>query len=174
MRAKPPLRPAPHDSSWRIERFAGSDLRRYRDLFHLVGDDYLWAGRLLMPEAELLGFLNDPRVEVYVLVTSGGDEGLLDLDFRIEGECEISLFGVAPALIKTGAGRRLMNHGLEIAWSHPIERFWLHTCSLDHPSALAFYQRTGFTPYERRVEVYDDPRALGLTRADAAPHVPIL
>ncbi len=67
-----------------------------------------------------------------------------------------------------------MNQGLEIAWSHAIKRLWLHTCTLDHPSALAFYQRTGFTPYERRVEVYDDPRALGLTRADAASQVPIL
>jgi GNAT superfamily N-acetyltransferase len=174
MRAKPALRPAAHESSWRLERLDESDLRRYRDLFHLVGDDYLWAGRLLMPEVELVQFLSDPRVEVYALLTDRGDEGLLDLDFRVDGECEISLFGVAPPLINTGAGRWLMNHGLEIAWSHPIERFWLHTCSLDHPNALAFYQRTGLTPYERRVEVYDDPRALGLTRADAAPHVPIL
>jgi GNAT superfamily N-acetyltransferase len=174
MRAKPALRPAPHVFSWRLERFAGTDMSRYRDVFHLVGDDYLWAGRLLMAEAELLHFLSDPRVEAYVLVTDRGDEGLLDLDFRTEGECEISLFGVAPSLIATGAGRWLMNQALEIAWSHPIERFWLHTCSLDHPNALGFYQRTGFKPYERRVEVYDDPRMLGLTRRDAAPHVPTL
>ena len=174
MRSKPSLRPAPHETSWRLERFSETDLRRYRDIFHLVGDEYLWAGRLLMPEAELLHFLSDPRVEVYVLVTSRGDEGLLDLDFRIDGECEVSLFGVAPSLVATGAGRWFMNQGLEIAWSHAIKRFWLHTCTLDHPSALAFYQRTGFTPYERRVEVYDDPRALGLTRADAASQVPIL
>ncbi len=174
MRAKPALRPAPQESSWRLERFAGSDLERYRALFHRVGDDYLWAGRLLMPEAELRRFLSDPHVEVYILATPRGDEGLLDLDFRVEGECEISLFGVAPALISTGAGRWLMNHALEIAWSYQIERFWVHTCTLDHPNALDFYQRTGFTPYERKVEVYDDPRYLGITRRDAAPRVPLL
>ncbi len=174
MREKPLLRPAPQESSWRLERLDGLDLARYRALFHVVGDEHLWAGRLLMPEAELRRFLRDPRVEVYVLATGRGDEGLLDLDFRFAGECEISLFGVAPRLIHTGAGRWFMNHAVEIAWSHPIERFWVHTCSLDHPNALAFYQRTGFAPYERKVEVYDDPRHLGLTRADAAPHVPIL
>ncbi|MBV9333836.1 MAG: GNAT family N-acetyltransferase, partial [Candidatus Eremiobacteraeota bacterium] len=59
-------------------------------------------------------------------------------------------------------------------WSRSIGRFWLHTCTLDHPGALAFYRRTGFTPYARKVEVFDDPRYLGLTRADAAPGVPIL
>jgi GNAT superfamily N-acetyltransferase len=174
MRRKPPLRPVSAEASWRIERFDGTDLHRYRTLFHLVGDEYLWAGRLLMPETELRAFLRDPRVEVYVLVTDRGDEGLLDLDFRIDRECEISLFGVAPALIKSRAGRYLMNHALETAWSHPIERFWLHTCTLDHPNALAFYRRTGFVPYERKVEVYDDPRSLKLTRSDAAPLVPIL
>ncbi|HZV77712.1 MAG TPA: GNAT family N-acetyltransferase [Candidatus Babeliales bacterium] len=174
MREKPALRPAPHDPSWRFERLATPDLTRYRALFHCVGDEYLWAGRLLMAEDELSRFLADPRVETYVLVTAGGDEGLLDLDFRADRECEISLFGVAPSLLGTGAGRWLMNHAIDVAWSHPIERFWLHTCTLDHPSALGFYQRSGFRPYARKVEVYDDPRYLGLTRADAAARVPIL
>jgi GNAT superfamily N-acetyltransferase len=174
MRAKPAPRPSPANASWRLERFDRPDLERYRAVFHRVGDEYLWAGRLLMPEAQLGRFLTDPSIEVYVLRTERGDEGLLELDFRVAGECELSLFGVAPALVSTGAGRWLMNHALEIAWSRRIDRFWLHTCSLDHPNALAFYRRTGFVPYERKIEVYDDPRYLGLTRTDAAARVPIL
>ncbi len=174
MRQKPPLRLGPNESTWRLEGLDGSDLGRYRTLFHRVGDDYLWAARLLLPEADLARLLRHPLVEVYALVTSRGDEGLLELDFRVDKECEIGLFGVAPSLIATGAGRWLMNHALDIAWSNPIERFWLHTCTLDHSNALGFYERSGFKPYERKVEIYDDPRFLGLTRADAAPHVPIL
>jgi GNAT superfamily N-acetyltransferase len=174
MRAKPRLRAEPTEMDWRLERFDEPDLTRYRAVFHRVGDEQLWAGRLLMPEAELVRFLTNPRVEPFVLVTERGDEGLLELDFRVENECELSLFGVAAPLIGTGAGRWLMNRGIELAWSRPIERFWLHTCSLDHPNALEFYKRSGFVPYERRVEVYDDPRAIGLTRPDAAPRVPVL
>ncbi|MBV8531317.1 MAG: GNAT family N-acetyltransferase [Candidatus Eremiobacteraeota bacterium] len=173
MRAKPPLRPSPADPSWNLERLP-ADLQRYRALFHRVGDEYLWAARLLMPEAQLQDLLEDSRLEVYALATSRGDEGLLELDFRVDRECELVLFGVAAALVNTGAGRWLMNRALEVVWSHPVDRFWLHTCTLDHPSALAFYRRTGFTPYERRVEVYDDPRVLGLTRRDAASRMPIL
>jgi GNAT superfamily N-acetyltransferase len=174
MREKPPRRDGPSDPAWRLERLATPDLPRYLALFHRVGDEYLWAGRLLMPQEELVRYLTDPRVEVYVLATPDGDEGLLELDYRVEGECEISLFGVAPTLIASGAGRWLMNHAVELAWSAPIARLWLHTCTLDHPKALAFYQRTGFRPYERKVEVYDDPRMLKLTRADAAARVPTL
>lgn len=127
-----------------------------------------------MPEDELARYLTDPRIEVYLLVTRSGDEGLLELDFRVADECEIALFGVAAPLVGSGAGRWLMNNALDIAWDHDIERFWLHTCTLDHPNALEFYRRTGFTPYGRKVEVFDDPRYLGLTRRDAAPLVPIL
>jgi GNAT superfamily N-acetyltransferase len=174
MRAKSALRSSRQEPSWHLERFDKPDLERYRSVFHRVGDEWLWAGRMLMGEADLVRFLTDPLVEVYLLVSERGDEGLSELDFRVHRECELTLFGVAPALIGTGAGRWLMNHAIEIAWSHPIERFWLHTCTLDHPDALAFYQRSGFTPFKREVEVYPDPRMLGVTRIDAAPRVPML
>ncbi len=167
------LRPAP-ESGWNLERVQRPDLPRYRALLHRVGDDYLWAARLSMPDGQLEQFLADPRVEAYVLTTADGDEGLLELDFRVESECELSLFGVARALVGRGAGRWLLNRGIEIAWSHPIERFWLHTCNLDHPNALAFYRRSGFVPFKRAIEVYDDPRVTGLVPKETAPHVPIL
>lgn len=173
MRAQPEPRPSP-DGAWRLERLLTPDLPRYRAAVHRVGDEYLWCLRLAMPDDELERFLLDPRVEAYLLVTDDGDVGVLELDFRVDRECELSLFGVAGSQIRTGAGRRLMNHAIEIAWSHPIERFWLHTCTLDHPNALAFYRRSGFQDFKRVVEIYDDPRVLGITRKDAAPHVPIL
>ncbi len=150
------------------------DLARYRALFHRVGDEYLWTLRLLLTDAELRTYLSEPLVEVYTLVTPEGDAGLLELDFREAKECEVALFGVAAQLFGTGAGRWLMNNALEIAWSRPIERFWLHTCSLDHPNALDFYRRTGLTPYARKIEIFPDPRVLDVTRRDAAPRVPTL
>lgn len=174
MLEKPALRPSPNDAAWRLERLREPNLARYRALFHRVADEHLWTLRLLMSDAELRAYLCDPGIEIYLMLGAEGDDGILELDFRVAGECEIALFGVAPSLIGTGAGRWLMNQALEIAWSRPIARFWLHTCSLDHPNALAFYSRTGFTPYARKVEIFPDPRVLGLTHASAAPQVPIL
>lgn len=174
MREQPALRPSPASSEWQLERLRESELARYRALVHRVGDEYLWGARLSMTDEQLNDFLSDSRIEAYILTTEQGDEGVLELDFRIQGECELTLFGIAARLFNTGAGRSLINRGIEIAWSHPIRRFWLHTCTLDHPNALAFYQRSGFRPFKRDVEIYDDPRVTGITRKDAAPHVPIL
>ena len=41
-------------------------------------------------------------------------------------------------------------------------RVWVHTCTLDHPSALGVYQRAGFSAYRRERVVIDDPRLKGL------------
>ena len=38
------------------------------------------------------------------------------------------------------------------AWLMEPERVWLHTRSLDHPSALPMYQRAGFVPYDQQIE----------------------
>jgi hypothetical protein len=66
-----------------------------------------------------------------------------------------------------------MNHAQSIAWAAPIERFWLHTCTLDHPGAIAFYRRSGFAPYKLGVEIADDPRLTGALPRDAFPDVPV-
>jgi hypothetical protein len=67
-----------------------------------------------------------------------------------------------------------MNEAVSRAFAQPISRFFVHTCSLDHPGALPFYMRSGFKPYRRAIEVADDPRLLGFLPLEAAPHVPVL
>ena len=67
-----------------------------------------------------------------------------------------------------------MNEALARAWARPISRFWVHTCSFDHPGALAFYQRSGFRPYQVMVEVHQDPRLTGHLPPEASPQVPLI
>jgi hypothetical protein len=118
--------------------------------------------------------LDAPLVEVYALRANEADAGLLELDFRVPDECELAFFGVSGALIGSGAGRWMMQCALDRVWSRSVCRFWVHTCTLDHAGALAFYLRCGFRAFKREVEIFDDPRANGLLPADAAPHVPLL
>lgn len=153
---------------------AARDLTWYRTLYRRVGEEWLWFSRLRMPDADLLQILGDPAVAVYALSLDGLDEGLLELDFRTAGECELAFFGLTAAARGRGAGRWLMNRALELAWSAPVQRVWVHSCTLDHPAALAFYRRSGFIPVSRQVEVADDPRLTGTLDAGAAPELPLL
>jgi GNAT superfamily N-acetyltransferase len=147
----------------------------YKDLFARVGaNDWLWFSRLKLTDIQLEAIIRDPNVDTYTLTYEGDDEALLELDFRIEGSCELAFFGLTRNLVGTDAGRFLMNRAIDLAWSHDISCFHVHTCTMDHPSALPFYLRSGFVPFLRQVEIVDDPRISGLLPETAAPHVPLI
>ncbi len=172
---KPALRPVKGDvAGLALKHVTKPDLAWYRDLFRAVGTDLLWFSRLRMADKTLAAIIHSPDVEVYALERNGKPEGLLELDFREDGQCELAFFGLTPALVGTAAGRMLMNAALERAFTRPISRLWVHTCTLDHPNALPFYIRSGFTPYERMVEIADDPRLKGESPRDAAPLLPLI
>jgi GNAT superfamily N-acetyltransferase len=173
MRKRPALSSSQRLEGWSLQRI-DPDHRRYRALFKTVGEPWLWFSRALMPDDKLAAILDDPKVEAYALHDGSADVGLLELDFRSEGEVELAFLGLAPGFIGQGAGRFLMNEAVDRAFAKPIERFFVHTCTLDSPSALTFYMRSGFTPYQRAIEVADDPRLLGFLPLESAPHVPVL
>jgi GNAT superfamily N-acetyltransferase len=174
MFARPTLRPEAPEAPWKLTRLEKPGPDAYRALYRQVGAPWLWFSRLFMSEAELTAATHDPKVEVYRLDAPGGEAGILELDFREPGECELAFFGVSPGLIGGGAARWMMNRAIERAWSQPIHRFWVHTCTLDHPGAPAFYMRSGFAPFRRQVEVADDPRLVGLAAPETAAHVPLI
>jgi GNAT superfamily N-acetyltransferase len=174
MTAPPARRPVPPAERFAVHRVARPALDWYRDLFRRIGTDWLWFSRLRLSDPALAAIIHDPAVEVSALRVADRDEGLLELDFRVPDEVELAFFGVTPSLIGHGAGRRLMDAALERAWAGRPRRVWVHTCTLDHPGALAFYRRSGFTPYRTQIEIADDPRLDGTLPPTAAPQVPLI
>lgn len=172
MFVRPAARPE-QKGPWILQRLERPDVDAYRALYGRIGDPWLWFSRILMDDAALAAIVQNPKVEVYGLEAGGKLEGLLELDFRVDGEAELGFFGVVPALIGGGAARWLMNRALELAWSRPIKRFWVHTCTLDHPSALKFYQRSGFVAFRRQIEIEPDPRLKGISMS-STEHTPLL
>ena len=124
----------------------------YRFLYDAVGKDYDWTTRRRMPDADLAAILGDPRDEVHVLVADGVTAGFAELDRRIEGEIELVQFGLMPEFIGQGVGKWFLRWTIERAWSYGPRRFWLHTCTKDHPAALPNYLKAGFTIYKEVVK----------------------
>lgn len=173
MRSPPPARPEA-ELSLSLLRETAPDLEAYRALYRRVGAPWLWFGHLVIDDSALAAVLADPDVHRFTL--RDGDEaiGLLVLDFRIAGECELTYFGVVADRVGEGAGRWLMNRALAHAWRDGVERVHVHTCTNDHPAALAFYLRSGFSAVRREIEIAQDPRLLGHYDREDAPRVPLL
>ena len=174
MTERPRLKPIP-DSSLRLVRWQAPDPEKYRALFRRVGGPWLWYSRLVIHERDLVAIIRDPAVSIFAVVDRQEIEvGMLELDCRTDAECELSYLGLVPELTGQGHGRWLMAHALTLAWRKDVARVWLHTCTLDHPSALGFYRASGFVPIRRTIETFADPRGLGVLPADIAPQIPYL
>jgi GNAT superfamily N-acetyltransferase len=166
-----PLAPSP----LRLVRWPSPDPAKYRALFRRIGEPWLWFSRLVMDDAELGRIIGDPAVEIFAVLDRQGIEiGFLEIDFREPNTAEIAYLGFVPELVGKGHGRWLMGHALGLGWRKDVKRLWVHTCTLDHPSALGFYRAQGFTPFARAIETFDDPRLTGILPREAAPQIPLL
>lgn len=173
MRERPSVRIPP--SALSLRRIASPKAAAYRELFGKVGSRWLWFSRLIMSDTELSAIIEDPGVELYTVEDSNGTKvGMLELDFREPGACELSFVGLVPELSGQGHGRWLLAEAISRAWREGVSRVHVHTCSLDHPAALSAYRRAGFIPYKRAIERFPDPRLIGALPRDCAPQVPLL
>ena len=167
-----PLKTFP--AGYELRKVNPRDIEGYREIYRAVGEDVMWFSRLIMADEELTGILGHPQVECYTLYHGEKAIGVLELNFRDLPNCELAFFGLIKGAIGTGIGHCLMNAALAKAWARPINRLWLHTCNLDHPNALRFYQKSGFKPYKLQIEMHDDPRLQGKMPRDASPQVALL
>jgi GNAT superfamily N-acetyltransferase len=128
----------------------------YRFLYDAVGRDYDWTSRKKLTDPELAAIIHDPRDEVHVLMADGVPAGFAELDRRVESEIELVQFGLMPEFIGQGLGRYFLQWTIDKAWSFSPRRFWLHTCTKDHPAALPNYVKAGFAIYQERTNEKQD------------------
>jgi len=133
-----------------IERCAPSF---WRSLYQEVGAAYHWVDRLPWTDAEIAAYLSDPHVSLWVLTLDGEVAGYFELRKTTDQSVEIAYFGLRPGFYGRGLGGYLLTAAAERAFDAGAKRVWLHTSTLDHPSALPNYLKRGFTPY--RSEEYE-------------------
>jgi GNAT superfamily N-acetyltransferase len=124
----------------------------YRYLYDAVGRRWQWVRRKKYSDEELARTIHDPRDEIHVLHVDGVPAGFAELDRRIEGEIELNQFGLTAEFIGQGLGKWFLQWTIDRAWSYNPRRFWLHTCTLDHPNALPNYQKAGFVVYQEEMK----------------------
>jgi GNAT superfamily N-acetyltransferase len=134
----------------------------YRYLYDTVGEPWLWFERRILDDAAVDAQIHRPTIEIFVLYVRGGPAGFFELDTAVPRETKLCYFGLIPDFIGRRLGPYLLQAAIDRAWSRPIDRFWLHTSTFDHPKALSVYQRAGFVVYARRSVLFEDPREHGI------------
>lgn len=119
----------------------------FRALYDAVGRDYAWEDLHTLPDPDLADWLSRPEVSLWTLMRAGWPHGFFLLDAQAGEETEIAYFGLVPQAVGRGLGTFLLRTAVLTAWDRPgLRRLTVNTCSLDHPRALAGYQKAGFQP----------------------------
>lgn len=115
-----------------------------RMLYTEVGRDYQWTDRLEWTAEKWMYHFMKPQMQLWILWAINEPAGYFELHREDDDESvEIAYFGLRPRFTGRGLGGRL----LACAVKHAREvgpRVWVHTCTKDHPHALATYQSRGF------------------------------
>jgi GNAT superfamily N-acetyltransferase len=131
-----------------------------RFLYTAVGGDWYWIDRLNWTYRQWLKWVDRPEVQTWVACVSATPAGYFELEAQPQGNVEIVYFGLLPRFVGKGLGGHLLTVATERAWQMGASRVWVHTCSLDHPGALANYRARGFQVFreeKRARELPDNP-----------------
>jgi GNAT superfamily N-acetyltransferase len=138
------LRPAQRqidDLELRQARIPMPELNRF--LYLAVGGDWYWRDRLHWSYERWMQYLDRPELETWVAYIEGTPAGYFELEKQPGDSVEIVYFGVMPPFIGRGLGGLMLTRAIERGWQWGARRVWVHTCTLDHPTALQHYQARG-------------------------------
>nr|WP_210397877.1 GNAT family N-acetyltransferase [Motiliproteus sediminis] len=152
MLAADELRAAPEVENLVVSEIVAKQFPFNRFLYQLVGGPWQWTDKLDWSDAQWRKLVEADQHRTFVAYRDGAIAGYYELQ-RDGAAVEILYFGLAPQFIGQGLGGYLLSHALRSAWGWPgTQRVWVHTCDLDHPAALANYQRRGLKIYQQTTE----------------------
>ena len=119
----------------------------FLQLYDAVGRDYAWEDWHEREADDLRALVSDPNVEIYTFLRNGWTHGFFMLDFREAGIGDLAFLGLVPDAVGKGLGTWILQTAVHMLWDREgVKKLTVNTCTLDHPRALAHYQRNGFSP----------------------------
>jgi GNAT superfamily N-acetyltransferase len=153
-----PVEPPSLPDGARLDRVVECPVSFYRYLYGEVGRPHRWTDRLGWSDERLRHHLTSGAVTIWVLYVGGTPAGFFELQREPDQSVQIAYFGLLPEFIGRGLGGVLLEAAIVEARRLGSPRIWLHTCTLDHPAALANYLNHGFRPVREERYTVDVPQ----------------
>ena len=118
-------------------------------MYARIGAPWHWVDRLDWQPGDWQTWVDRPGHWLGLVWRHGEPCGYLELT----GDTEIAFLGLDQGVTGEGIGRWLLTQAVRLGLSRPTTRaLTVHTCALDHPSALANYQARGFVVQRTETE----------------------
>ncbi len=136
----------------KVELWENPSVNEYLEIYNVVGKEWGWAGKLLMPKENLKKILSDERNEVWKCYSKNELIGFFEINRSEKSKAEIVYLGLLPEFIGKGFGKDFLNCAINIASGKNKDGVWLHTCEFDHKKALNTYLKAGFKVEKETIE----------------------
>ena len=148
-------KPAPKDIS--VIEVEIDQFQFNKFLYQYIGGPWQWTDKLDIKDSQWKEYVENPYVKTWVAYYKGTIAGYFELLAEPNGDTEIVYFGLAEPFIGKGYGGFLLTQAIKSAWQvNTTQRIWLHTCTLDHISALNNYKARGFKIYKQESNTVSD------------------
>lgn len=147
------LRPKYFDNErFQVRGVNPPDWRFNRQMYCAVGESFGWRDKRCWTDEQWRARIGMPGLLTFR--AEWGDEAVGYFELRDDGQggIEIQYLGLLPGYYGRGMGGALLTCALEEAWRLCPDRVWVHTCTLDHPAALANYEARGLRIYRTETE----------------------
>jgi len=132
----------------KIDEHTDKDFKLNKRLYELVGNQWRWNDKLGWSDRHWQEYAEAQDLRTWVAYFEGTLAGYFELQKQAGEQVEIAYFGLLPEFIGRGLGGDLLSRAIKAAWRMGAARVWVHTCTLDHPGALANYQARGMQVYK--------------------------
>jgi GNAT superfamily N-acetyltransferase len=122
-------------------------------LYETVGHQWSWTDKYDWSDQRWKDYAEAKELSTWVAYLGEEPVGYFELQQQNSGRVEIAYFGLFPKHIGKGFGGYLLSEAIKSAWALGASKVWVHTCSLDHPSALKNYQARGMKLFKTETSV---------------------
>ena len=131
-------------SNFKIIKVQPADFQLNKFFYKQIGRKYRWVDRLDWEDRKWIEYVENPRVETYVLKDNNNLVGFYEtIKDSSQNHSEIAYFGILEEYFGKKCGGYLLSEAIVHLFEEGKERVWLHTCSLDHENALKNYLARG-------------------------------
>lgn len=135
-------------SSIHIEEIKHQQAAASQQFYLEIGQHWQWNDKRDWLEQDWLHYTQTASLRTFAAYQDKQFVGYFELEKHPDESVEIAYFGLAKHFLGQGIGGGLLSYCLNCAWQWQASRVWVHTCDLDHPSALANYQARGMELYK--------------------------
>jgi ribosomal protein S18 acetylase RimI-like enzyme len=128
------------------------DFQLNKFFYKNIGKKHNWVDRLIWTDLNWTDYVSNKKIITFILEYNKDIAGYFELILNhYNKEVEMAYFGILEEYFGKKLGGYLLSEAIRYSFTQGYQRFWVHTCSLDHKNALNNYLSRGMKVFKEEI-----------------------